>query len=558
MKIARCFLLFRLAAVASIAAFSALAQTARPDFNRPQTFDAQHYVIRAGFDRVEKKVFGDTTISLKPLASGFRVVELDAVDLDFESVRLEPSNLDLNYRAEREKVIITLDKAYGPGDLISIRLKYTAGPRKGVYFVAAADDHSAQIWSQGEPDEARHWFPSFDFPSDKATTEEYLTVEKGETVIGNGEFLGKNENSDGTETWHYKMPVPHSTYLVSFVIGKYVRIDDKYKDLPLSFYVYPGKETAAKRAFGGTRDMIGIFERLTGVAYPYNKYDQTVVASFQFGGMENISATTMSDNEILFFGGAGVTDLVSHELAHSWFGNLVTCRNWAELWLNEGFATYMEAVYREEAIGRSSYMEKVRSDAAEYLIDDTIGRKRHGLFNLRAADVASLFDNPATTYDKGGVVIHMLREHVGTEAFWKGINIYLNRHKFGSVESTDLRAAMEEASARDLGWFFDQWVYGAGAPRLDIKQVYSPRARTLTVTVSQTQAEDAITPRIFRLPLDVVVRTASGRVDRPIEVTRRVQTFSFRVAAKPTSVLIDPAEKVPLKRLKMRPMVTSK
>jgi len=404
----------------SLSTLSSLAQ--RPEFNRPQTFDAQHYTIRAAFDRANKKVLGDTTVTLRPLKSDFRIIELDAVDLAMESVKLEPSGIDLRHKSAGGKVAVTLDRAYEPGDLISIRLKYTASPKKGVYFVAAEGDrHSAQIWTQGEPDEARHWFPSFDFPSDKATTEQYLTVERGESVIGNGEFLGKVENADRTDTWHYRMPVPHTTYLVSFVIGKYVKIDDRYKDIPLGFYVYPGKEATGRKAFGETREMMRIFEGQTGVAFPYSKYDQTVVASFQFGGMENITATTMSDNEIFLadfdFGKDLVTDLVSHELAHSWFGNLVTCRNWAELWLNEGFATFMEAVYREKAVGRADYLRKIRSDAGEFLVNDAVNRRRHALYNQRAGNVGSLFDNASTTYHKGGAVIHTLREQVGNEAF---------------------------------------------------------------------------------------------------------------------------------------------
>src|SRR4029079_11279931 len=179
--------------------------------------------------------------------------------------------------------------------------------------------------------------------------------------------LGKTENADGTETWHYKMPVPHSTYLISFVIGNYLKVEDRYKDIPLSFYVYPEMEAPARHAFGDTKRMIGVYEELTGVPFPYNKYDQTIVAEFQFGGMENITATTMADTEIFLadvdlFREGIVVDLVSHELAHSWFGDLVTCRNWAELWLNEGFATYMEAAYREKVNGRDDYIKAIRSD----------------------------------------------------------------------------------------------------------------------------------------------------------------------------------------------------
>lgn len=553
------------AAIILISVLSLFAQTNRLDFNRPQTFDAQHYIIRTNFDREKKRVFGDTTVSLKPLRSDFRNVELDAVDLSFESVRLEPTGIDLQYRSAAGKIVVMLDKAYNAGELVSIRLKYSASPSKGVYFVDAGVGpqgvkHSSQIWTQGEPDEARHWFPSFDFPSDKATTEQYLTVGRGETVVGNGEFLGKVANADGTETWHFKMPVPHSTYLVSFVIGQYIKIEDKYKNISLGFFTYPGKESAATKAFAQTKTMIGFFEGLTGIAYPYNKYDQTVVARFQFGGMENITATTMADTEIFAvdsdFGQGAVTDLVSHELAHSWFGNLVTCRNWAELWLNEGFATYMEAAYREKANGRGDYLQKIRSDAAEFLVDDSINRRRHALHNRRALDVSSLFDNAATTYHKGGAVIHTLREQVGAEPFWKGVNLYLSRHKFGSVESSDLRVAMEEASKQDLGWFFNQWIYGAGAPSLDIKTSYRQRTKTLTLIVSQIHLTDTITPAVFRLPLDISIKTASGDSKQKIDVTKRVQTFTFEVTEKPISVGIDDDEKIPIKKLRVRPMTT--
>ncbi len=556
------------AVIVLIAAFSASAQIKRPDFNRTQTFDVQHYVLRASFDRAKKRVDGETTVILRPLKSGFRTVELDSVDILYRSITLDGSDTALGYTASKGKVVVSLDKDYGPEDTVSLRFRYSAAPKKGVYFQEASNrtesvQRPAQIWTQGEPDEARHWFPSFDFPSDKATTEQYLTVEKGETVIGNGELLGKTENADGTVTWHFKMPVPHSTYLVSFVIGRYEKIEDKYRDIPLGYYVYAGKENTGKNAYGETKKIFEVFEDLTGVPYPYNKYDQTIVANFQFGGMENITATTMADTEIFFadfeFGKGPVMDLVAHELAHSWFGNLVTCKNWAELWLNEGFATYMEAAFREKAFGRGDYLRKIRSDAASFLVDDTINRRRHALYNQRDGDVDSLFDNAATTYNKGGAVVHTLREQVGTATFWKGINIYLNRHKFASVESTDLKKAMEEASGQDLGWFFEQWVYGAGAPNLNVRQVFSRRAKTLTVTFSQTQLTDTITPSVFRLPLEIKIKKASGEViDQKIDITKRIQAFTFKLDAKPADLEIDPEERIPLKRIKLSPVTVVK
>lgn len=536
------------------------AQASRRDFNRPQRYDVEHYVIRVGFDRADKRVNGVTTIRFRPLKNGFKTVEFDAVAITFQSVTLEPAGTPLTHRTANGQVIVTLDRAYSPTETITVRFKHTATPKKGVYFVAKEVDengkqvHSDQIWTQGEPDEARHWFPSFDFPSDKATFEQYITANAGEEIIGNGELVEELKNADGTVTFHYHMKAPMPTYLVSFVIGDYSLVTDKYRDVPLGYYVYPGTEAIVPKAYGETKDMMRVFESLTGIDYPFNKYDQTMVSDFAFGGMENVTATTMADSEIFAVNNplfaAGVGDLVSHELAHSWFGNLVTCRNWAELWLNEGFATFMEAVYREKAYGRGSYINKIMRDAQIFMIDDVVNRKRTALFNEHADDVAGLFDHPATNYSKGGAVLHTLREEIGDEAFWKGVNIYLTRHRLGSVESTDLKRAMEEASKRDLGWFFDQWVYKGGHPKLDVRHVWNPRSKTVKLTVTQTQKPDKITPAAFRLPLEVEFTNRTTKTTQKIAVTKRTEVFSVEVPSKPTKVTVDPDQRIPVKFVK--------
>ncbi|MDM7921073.1 MAG: M1 family metallopeptidase, partial [Pyrinomonadaceae bacterium] len=389
---------------------SAAPQNVRPDLNRKRTFDVEHYVLRTSFDPAKRTVFGETSIRLTPLDTPIDVVELDAEALRVESVVLESSNSVLAFKNGSGKLVINLDRTYRAGELVTIRVKHSATPNKGVYFVEEKRQdgrlvHPAQIWTQGEPDEARHWFPLFDFPSDKATTEQFIRVASNQTVISNGELVSKIDNKDGTTTFHYSMTVPHSAYLISFVVGDYVKVEDKYRNIPLGYYVYRGRESIVPLAYGKTKEMMRIFEELTKVDYPYNKYDQTIVANFTFGGMENITATTMADSEIFYasvpFLQGAVEDLVSHELAHSWFGNLVTCKNWAELWLNEGFATFMEAAVREKLYGRKDYIRKILVDAENFIIDDTVGKKRFGLFNQEAGNVAALFDRPAITYNKG-------------------------------------------------------------------------------------------------------------------------------------------------------------
>lgn len=552
-------------------AASLAAQTARPDFNRKQTYDVQHYKIVSSFDHAKREIDGDTTITLKPLAAGFSSAEFDAVALRFSSVTLEPSGTELKFRTAGDKVIVTLDRAYGTGDVLSIRLRYTATkPRKGVYFVDAAivegtERRSAQIYTQGEPDEHRHWFPSFDFPSDKATTEQILTApSKDFSVIANGELISKTDNPNGTVTWHYKMPVPHSSYLISFIIGKYAKVEERYKDIPLGYYVYPGQEALVPKAYGSTKEMMAFFEDVTKFPYPYNKYDQTVVSAFNFGGMENITATTMADTEIAManidFLRGSVEDLVSHELAHSWFGNLVTCRNWAELWLNEGFATFMEAAWREHKNGPHDYMQKIQADAENYMAGAATMPKPIGLFNMDAANVDALFDRASVTYNKGGAVLHQLRRQVGDDAFWKGVNIYLNRHKFGSVETPDLLRSMEEASGQQLDWFFDQWVYGIGYPRLTVTPRWNAARRTLTVTVTQTQRTGGLNIEAYRLPIKIhfdygpLGKTFEVGAGQDMNITRRVQTFTYKLARKPRELKLDPEGRVLIKTVKIQPI----
>lgn len=531
--------------------------TGNRNFNRPRSYDVLHYVIRISFDRAEKMVFGDTTIELTPLKDALESVELDSRGLDFTFIGFEGSEKRLDFETFPKSVKISLGRKFEPGEKIRLRVRYSARPRKGIYFVDELVEkgkvvRSAQIWTQGESEETHHWLPSFDFPDDKATTEQILTVNRNETVIANGALLKRSENADGTATYHYRMDVPHSLYLTSFVIGEYKKVSDSYKDIPLGYYVYPGQESIVPLAYGKTKEMFRVFEDVTGVDYPYNKYDQTMVAEFEFGGMENITATTMADTEIMMarfkFGKDIVEDLVSHELAHSWFGNLVTCRNWAELWLNEGFATFMEAVFRERTYGRANYDAKIKQDALEYLaFESAPGTVNHGLFNTTADpdDDDTMFDT--VTYQKGGAVIHTLREEIGENAFWKGVNLYLTRYRLKNVETRDLVSVMEEASGRDLDWFFDQWVYGSGSPKLTVSHNYDPKLKKVSVVVEQTHKAGAGVPEAFVLPLEIVFRTPKGPHTEKLDVKSRRQSFEFDLASRPTKLEVDPLNKIPVK-----------
>ena len=515
--------------------------------DRQRTFDIQHYLIRTGFNRLTKTVNGDTTVKFKPLADGFKTLTLDAVKMQIQSVVHEETGKALSFKSDGNTLQITLEKAFGPADLISVRIKYRiVKPSAGIYFVPAKDKRPAQIWTQGEAEENRYWFPSYDFPDDKATSEQFITTTAAnETAIANGELIDIKQNPNNTKTFHYRMNVPHSTYLTSFVIGNYAKVEQKHENVPLGFYVYPGTTGIVQFAFAKTGKMMALDEELLGVKFPYNKYDQTVVAAFQFGGMENITATTMADTEIYAAGEKGArlsaTEvLVAHELAHSWFGDLVTCKNWANLWLNEGFATFFESVYLEREYGRDAYLNDLQNNANQYFAEAAF--IKHPLLNLRAQPNILLFD--ATTYKKGGYVVHMLRDTVGDEMFWKSLNLYLNRHKFQNVESADLQKAFEETTGQNLDWFFDQWVRKAGYPKLKIQPQYDAANKKLLLNVMQTQEASANTPAVFRFKSEFEIVTPNGTETKKIEMTERNQTFTFDAPVKPTDISFDPDEQV--------------
>lgn len=549
-------LLFLLLAVLSVAIFAANPAPV----GRVRTYDVLHYTIRLEFNRNAKSVKGDSTIDLTPLNKPISVVELDSSGISYSFVGLEGSKDQLKYAVSGNKLRIVLPREFRPGEKISIRTIYSATPDKGIYFVDAKMEdgkvvRGSQIWTQGESEETHHWLPSYDFPDDKATTEQYLTVDKGETAISNGRLVDQKSLGDGRVVYHYRMDIPHSLYLTSFVIGTYSKVSDEYRDIPLGYYVYPGDESIVPLAYGNTKNMMAAFEKLTGIDYPYTKYDQTTVADFQFGGMENITATTMADTEINLarfkFGQSVVEDLVSHELAHSWFGNLVTCRNWAELWLNEGFATFMEAAYREQAHGRANYDAKIRRDATEYLVyASTPGSNDHPLFNTTGnpEDDDTLFTT--VTYQKGGAVLHTLREELGDKLFWKGVNLYLEQNRLKAVGTSDLKAAMEEASGKDLGWFFDQWVYKSGYPKLRVRWRWESTRKKLVVTVNQTQSAAGNRQAAYRLPMTIQFTGKGFRKDDRIVLEKRAQNFVVELPAPPRTVKIDPDNKIPLKQVR--------
>jgi aminopeptidase N len=559
----------RAAVLAFVLTISALPVTAQapafapapvaPPYQWPRShdYDVQHYRIEVSFDWAKKSVAGETTVSLRPFKNDFKEFELDAGEMTINAVKLgEGQPLKFRYEGN-EKLFIALDKPYAAGSDIAVKIDYSATPKKGLTFITPTENDPTrpyQIWSQGETQDNHYWFPCYDYPNDKATSELIARVEDKFNVISNGSLVSvKADAAKKTKTWHWKMDQPFSSYLVSIIVGEYAEVKDQYKNVPVSSYVYRDQVEEGRASFNKLAKMVALFSEKTGFEYPYPKYAQTMVRDFG-GAMENITATTMTDTAVYdkrALLDVSADDIVSHELAHSWFGDMLTCRDWGELWLNESFATVMEAIWTEHDKGRDDYLYDIYSDQEVYFHSWSMGIRRP-ISTRRYPNPDSVFD--AYAYQRGGAVLNMLRFVLGDEMFWKAINHYLKKHQYQTVETQDLVIAIEEATGQNLQWFFDEWIYKMGHPEFEIASSYDEGAHTLKLTVKQTQRPDDKrtwydSPEFFTMPVDIAITTASGEKINRVWIDKAEKEFSFTVDSKPTIINFDRGNQI-IKRVK--------
>ena len=397
-----------------------------------------------------------------------------------------------------------------------------------------------QIWSQGEDMNNHYWFPTYDFPNDRATWAMRVTVPAQYSVVSNGRLVLDRRNTNGTRTVEWSQDLPSSTYLVSLIVAPLTRLADSWRGIPVDYYVYPEDTARARQLFRVTPDMIDVFSRLTGVKYPWAKYAQTTVADF-FGGMENVSATTLVDwlpdarayQDRPWF----LWVLIPHELAHQWFGDYTTTADWANMWLNEGFAEYMPGQYWRVKLGARAEDDYYLDEYAQFM--DIDARRRMPLAALASNNI----------YPKGALVLRMLERYLGPERFWASLRAYLTRHALGNATTDDFRQAVLLATGENLDWFWDQWVYQAGFPQFTVSAAYDSAARQVNLTVQQTQVDSSTadstglrytTPAVFRMPVTIRVGTASGDVVKRVMLDAREQTIAVPgVATPPTMVVFD-------------------
>jgi aminopeptidase N len=524
------------------------AQNAPPyQWPRSHNYDVQHYRIKLSFDWAAKSVTGETTITLKPLAGDFKEVEIDAGEMSIKSVTLAGgSPLKFDYR-DNEKLFVSLDRAYTPANTIAVTINYSATPKKGLTFILPAESEPGrprQIWSQGEARTNHYWFPCYDYPNDKATSELIVTVEDNYRVVSNGVLVSATpEPKSKMKTWRWRMDQPFSSYLVSIIVGEYAEITGQFKGKPVVSYVYPDQVENGRLSLGKLPQMVAFFSEKLGYNYPYPKYAQTMVRDFP-GAMENITATTMTDTSVhdkRAHLDVSSDEIESHELAHQWFGDLLTCRDWGEIWLNESFATFMEAVWNEREKGRDDYLYEMSNNQESYYQAWYAGNRRP-IVAKRYEDPDELFD--VYPYPRGGAVLNMLRFVLGEEQFWKAIRHYVKKYEWQNVETAQLNIAIEEATGQNLGWFFDEWVYKMGHPEFEVASAYDETKKTLRLTVKQTQKKDDTrpwfqSPDFFITPVDVAITTAAGEKTHRVFIDQPEEQFTFDVDSKPLIVNFD-------------------
>ncbi len=534
---------------------------ARPQYGPDKLVAVEHIDLQLTPDFGDESLAGVCTMTVRALDEAVPRLTLDAVDLEVSRVERFAAGSQgarpVEFAPREGKLEIEFEPAIAPGETTTFAIHYRASkPRHGLFFVKPTATHPEKIthaWTQSQDEYARYWFPCLDYPHEKQSTSTTIVVPKGMFALGNGELVERREEN-GNTVFRYNQAIPHSTYLTTMVSGPFVEIaqaEAGRNGVPVFFYVLPGRENDGERAFGNTPHMIERFEERIGVPYPYARYSQIAVSDFIFGGMENTSATTQTDrtlhDEIAHLDFSS-DPLVAHELAHQWFGDLLTCRDWSHAWLNEGFATFMEAVWREADLGPDEYLYDIFQCLTAYLKEDAERYRRPIVCNT-FRDPIEIFDRHL--YQKSAAVLHMLRGELGDARFWRAITRYVQQNAQRSVETIDFVRAIEESSGRNLRGFFSQWVYRGGHPELDVRVAWDALRKVATLTIDQKQVVDGDNPA-YQFDVEVGFapavpsprRSGNGLVsnERRIRahVERQHETIAVALDFEPKLVRFDP------------------
>ncbi|HVU56886.1 MAG TPA: M1 family aminopeptidase [Puia sp.] len=506
------------------------------------------------FDYDKSYLYGKAWITLKPHFYPTDSVSLDAKGMDIHKVAIVKGGQTTPLKYDYDGMIlrIHLDRIYKYTEKYTVFIDYTSKPNelkvhngsaaitdaKGLYFINPKGEEKGkptQIWTQGETEANSVWFPTIDKPNQKTTEEITMTVPAKYVTLSNGRLVDQKVNGDGTRTDHWKMDLPHAPYLFFMGVGDYSVVKDSYKGKEVSYYVEKEYAPVARRIFGNTPEMIALYSRLTGVDYPWPKYSQIVGRDYVSGAMENTTSTLHGEGANQdareLSDGNNWEDVIAHELFHQWFGDLVTTESWSNITLNESFADYSETLWNEYKYGKDAGDAVNYQGIQSYLSNPENATK--DLVRFHYSDKEDVFDQ--VSYPKGGRILNMLRNYVGDSAFFKSLNLYLTTNKFKSAEAQNLRLAFEDVTGQDLNWYWNQWYYGSGHPKLTIDYVYDDNARTVKVIVNQTQE----TNKVFRLPIAIDIYSGAKKERHKVWVEDKTDTFTFNYASRPDLVNVD-------------------
>jgi aminopeptidase N len=516
--------------------------------------DLVHTKLEVNFDWTHQWMYGKAYVTAKPHFYPQTSVVFDAKFMDIYKVELvkpDGSKSPLTFSYDTLKLDIKLDKEYKQDEKFTVLIDYKAKPNdhksagseaiqddKGLYFInplGKDTDKPKEIWTQGETESNSNWFPTFDKPNFKCTDEMYITVDKQYTTLSNGLLISQKDNGNGTRTDYWKMDLPHSTYLFMIAVGKFIITKDSWNGKEVNYYLEPKYSPYARKIFGETPKMIEFFSKRLGVEYPWPKYDQVVARDYVSGAMENTTATLHGENlnrtprQML---DEDYHDYISHELFHQWFGDLVTCESWSNVSVNESFADYGEYLWNEHRYGKESADWRNHQAFEKYMSESKRG-KNVDLVRYHYDDREEVFD--VNTYEKGGRILHMLRNIIGDDAFFKSLQLYLKTYQFKNAEIPQLRIIFEEVTGRDLNWFFNQWYFNNGHPVLGFE--YSFTADSVYVKALQKHNTD--TWLTYELPFKIGIHYGKNVEMHDVVLKKKSQTFAFKANGKPDLIDAD-------------------
>jgi len=530
---------------------------AYPHYNPDRPGQVEHISLDLAFDIPNKSYSGTCKVQIAPVVDGVESLTLDAVDLKIKSVKVGSAKQTFDYDGEQLHVKLKTPTQAGKSFILAIDYA-VENPQRGIYFVGPDEhypDKPTQIWTQGEDEDSRFWFPCFDYPGQLATSEIKARVPKQFTVVSNGELVATETDGD-EKVYHWKLDKVHPSYLMTLAIGEFEQIKDEWQKRPVTYYFEQGRKAEAKLTMGKTPQMMATLSQRFGYDYPFSNYDQVCVSDFIFGGMENTTTTLLTDRCMIDQRAAldnqRAEALVAHELAHQWFGDLIVINHWSQAWVKEGAATYSEVLWLEETLGQDEAFYYHLNHARAYLSEDK-SRYRRPLVTHIYREAIELYDRHI--YEKGSCVYHMIRMELGDALFTKALSTLLTDNAHSTVETIDLLRAIDKATGRNLRFLFDQYVYRGGHPDYKVAYSWDADSQLAKLTVTQTQVEDGksqVQEGLFdlRVPIGFGYVADDQKTDKKSgkkankKAKAEVKTFKVRIHER-EQALYFPLEKKP-------------